>query len=71
MPNLIPTNGSNHLSAVAEIYPDKLRVDSIAKLVRNVPLPLAGEVQALAALHRQSGYAAHLIAIRDRLVVAD
>ena len=28
-------------------------------------MPVAGKVNGLAALHRQSGYAAHLIAIRD------
>jgi predicted amidohydrolase YtcJ len=31
----------------------------------NVPLPIAGEVHALAALHRQRDYARHLTAIRD------
>jgi hypothetical protein len=31
----------------------------------NVPLPVAGKIDALAALHRQRRYAVHLIAIRD------
>jgi hypothetical protein len=35
----------------------------------NVPLPIASEIHALAALHRQSSYAAHLIAIRDAAVI--
>jgi hypothetical protein len=30
-----------------------------------MPLPISREVHRLAALHRPSGYAAHLIAIRD------
>jgi hypothetical protein len=35
-----------------------------------LPLPKASEVnRRLAALHRQSGYAAHLIAIRDAAVI--
>jgi hypothetical protein len=29
-----------------------------------MPLPLTGKIHALATLHRQSGYAAHLIARR-------
>jgi hypothetical protein len=33
-----------------------------------VTLPVAGEIDALAALHRQRRYAAHLIAIRDTAV---
>jgi hypothetical protein len=34
-----------------------------------MPLPVAGEVHALAALHRQRGHAVHLIAIRDAAVI--
>jgi hypothetical protein len=34
-----------------------------------MPLPVAGEVHRLAALHRQSGNAAHLIAIRDAAII--
>jgi hypothetical protein len=33
--------------------------------VGNVALPVAGKIDALAALHCQRRYAAHLIAIRD------
>src|SRR4030088_1483206 len=33
-----------------------------------MPLPIAGEVNRLTALHRQRGYAAHLIAVRDAAV---
>jgi ABC transporter substrate binding protein len=36
--------------------------------VSDMPLPVAGEVHRLSALHRQSGYATHLIAIRDAAV---
>ncbi len=35
----------------------------------NVPQPIAGKVNRLAALHHQSGYAVHLIAIRDAAVI--
>jgi hypothetical protein len=38
--------------------------------VGNVPLPIAGEVHRLAALHRQRRHAAHLIAIRDAAVIS-
>lgn len=34
-----------------------------------MPLPIAGEIHALAALHRQRRYAAHLIAIGDAAVI--
>jgi hypothetical protein len=34
-----------------------------------VPLPISCEFDALATLHCRSGYAAHLIAIRDAAVV--
>lgn len=37
--------------------------------VSNVPLPVAGEIDALVALHCQGRYAAHLIAIRDAAVI--
>jgi hypothetical protein len=37
----------------------------------NVPLPIPREIDALAALHRQSGHAAHLIAIGDAAVTPD
>jgi hypothetical protein len=33
-----------------------------------MPLPVAGEIDALTALHCQRGHAAHLIAIRDAAV---
>jgi hypothetical protein len=32
-------------------------------------LPISGKIHALAALHCQMGYAAHLIAIRDAAVI--
>jgi hypothetical protein len=35
----------------------------------NVPLPVAGEVYGLAALHCKRGNAAHLIAIGDAVVI--
>src|SRR6266404_7105786 len=34
-----------------------------------LPLPAAGDIDALAALHRQCRYAGHLIAIRDWAVI--
>ena len=34
----------------------------------DVPLPISGEIDALAALHCQRRYAAYLIAIRDAAV---
>ena len=34
-----------------------------------MPLPIAGEVNGLAALQHQMGYAVHLIAIRDAAVM--
>jgi hypothetical protein len=38
--------------------------------VRNyVPLPISREINRLTALHRQRGYAAHLIAIENAAVV--
>jgi hypothetical protein len=38
-------------------------------LICDMPLPVAGEIDALTALHCQRGHAAHLIAIRDAAVV--
>jgi hypothetical protein len=37
--------------------------------LRDVSLPIAGEVNRLATLHRQRGNAAHLIPIRDAAVI--
>jgi hypothetical protein len=34
-----------------------------------VPLPVPGKIHALATLHCQSGYASHLIPIRDAAVI--
>jgi hypothetical protein len=39
-----------------------------AGLIGNVPLPIPGKINALAALHCQRGYAVHLIPIRDAAV---
>jgi hypothetical protein len=41
----------------------------LTKLGCNVPLPIAGEVHRLAALHRPRRHAAYLIAIRDAAVI--
>jgi hypothetical protein len=41
----------------------------VKKLAFNMPLPVTSEIHAFSALHRQSGYAAHLIAIRDAAVI--
>jgi hypothetical protein len=38
-------------------------------LICDMPLPVAGEIDALTALHCQRGHAAHLIAIRDAAVM--
>ena len=38
-------------------------------LVGDMTLPITSEVYRLAALHRERGYAGHLIAIRDAAVI--